>query len=171
MIVYRSCAAEVLVMPREGLRIAHEGRQLLAAWGASQSPGSWPWRADVVGSGQPGARRQNSLPYGSARTVHGTSLWPRSMAVAPRVCSLAASAARSSPGYGRTSRWTRFHTVFTSGVRRNCRYGPTPLAERSTALWSVTLCRVQSMALPQKLAMTRGSAQSTTTVAIGPVFG
>jgi len=43
------------------------------------------------------------------------------------------------------------------------------LAERRTALWSVTFCTVQSIASPQNRAIARGSAQSTTTEAIGPV--
>ena len=55
------------------------------------------------------------------------------------------------------------------GVRMNSRYGPTPLAERSTACSSVTECTVQSIASPQNRPMARGSAQSATIAAIGPV--
>ena len=41
---------------------------------------------------QRGVRTSNSLPSGSARHVHGTSPWPRSMSVAPSARSRAASA-------------------------------------------------------------------------------
>ena len=44
------------------------------------------------GSRQRGVRTQNSLPSGSARTVHGTSPWPTSTSVAPRARSRATSA-------------------------------------------------------------------------------
>lgn len=47
---------------------------------------------------QRGVRTSNSLPSGSARHVHGTSPWPRSMSVAPRARSRATSASWSSPG-------------------------------------------------------------------------
>jgi hypothetical protein len=42
---------------------------------------------------QRGVRTSNSLPSGSARHVHGTSPWPRSMSVAPSARSRATSAA------------------------------------------------------------------------------
>ena len=42
---------------------------------------------------QRGVRTQNSLPSGSARTVHDTSPWPTSMSLAPRARSRATSAA------------------------------------------------------------------------------
>lgn len=57
----------------------------------------------------------------------------------------------------------------TSGVRRNVKHGPVSAAERSTACSSVTSCTVQSSARPRNRAMARGSAQSATTAAIGPV--
>ena len=47
---------------------------------------------------QSGVRTQNSLPSGSARTVHGTPPWPTSAGVALRARSRATSAAGSSPG-------------------------------------------------------------------------
>src|ERR1039457_2863161 len=105
-------------------------------------------RGVVKAPRQDRARTQNSWPSGSARHVHGTSPWPRSRSVAPRARSRATSAALSSPGSGTRSRWTRSGTVFTP-VRRNSRYGPTPLAERHTAWSSVTSCRVQSIASSQ----------------------
>jgi hypothetical protein len=49
--------------------------------------------SDEEASRQSGVRTSNSLPSGSARHVHGTSPWPRSMSVAPRARSRATSAA------------------------------------------------------------------------------
>ena len=65
----------------------------VAAFGLKQDQAAWqgPPR-------QRGVRTQNSLPSGSARTVHGTSPWPTSMSAAPRARSRATSAAWSSPG-------------------------------------------------------------------------
>ncbi len=48
--------------------------------------------AEEMAPRQDGVRTQNSLPSGSARHVHGTSPWPKSMSVAPRARSRAASA-------------------------------------------------------------------------------
>jgi len=52
------------------------------------------YRAVQRGSArQRGVRMSNSLPSGSARHVHGTSPWPRSMSVAPSARSRATSTA------------------------------------------------------------------------------
>jgi len=126
----------------------------------------WPRRLRQMH--QRGVRTQNSLPSGSVSTTHGKSPCPMSASTAPRDRSPATSAAWSSRGYGRRSRWTLVHTVM-SGTRTNSRYAPTPADDRSRARSSVTSCRVQSIAAFQNRAIDRGSVQLTTTAAIGPV--
>src|SRR6266568_1624334 len=65
-----------------------------------------------------GASTQNSLPSGSARTVHETSPWPTSAGVAPRSCRRATRSARWAADVVARSRCTRFFTVLGSGTAR-----------------------------------------------------
>jgi len=68
-------------------------------WGVADT-GSCRGQRMGPGCAQPGASKQNSLPSGSARTVHGTSTGPRSMAAAPRAATrldLARRAAGADP--------------------------------------------------------------------------
>ena len=61
-----------------------------------------------------GSRTQNSLPSGSARTVHGTSPWPTSAGVAPSAVRRATTSAWCAADVIARSTWTRFFTVFGS---------------------------------------------------------
>jgi hypothetical protein len=70
---------------------------------------------------------QDSLPSGSARTIHDRSPWPTSTRVAPSASSRSTSASRSP---GRKSRCNRFLIVIGSGTETNSSPGRRSAAGR-----------------------------------------
>lgn len=90
----------------------------------------------------PAQSRQNSLPSGSVITMNppligGSGSWRRTRA-APRATrrshsasSAAIRASPSRPGAARTSRWTRFLAVLSSGTRWKNSRGPSPSGSSS----------------------------------------
>ena len=94
---------------------------------------------------RPAPSTQNSLPSGSARTIHDCSPCPTSARVAPTPRSRSTSASRSS---GRKSRCNRFLIVFCSETTANRSPGRRSAAGRISNSSGSWLTTIQPSALP-----------------------